>query len=450
MGQMKKRNVQMDMLHGSLVGKMILFSLPLALSSILQQLFNSADVAVVGRFAGSQALAAVGANVANVGIFVNLLVGCSTGPNVVIANLIGQGKKEEVCDVVHTIVAFSIVGGLGLMVLGLILSGPMLVWTGTPTDVLTTAKLYFRVYLLGIPAIMMYNFCSAILRSVGDTKRPLYCMLVSGVVNVVLNLVFVIVYHMGVLGVALATVLSNFLSAGFMIWILMHEDEMIRLELSKIKIHKQHLIRMLQVGMPAGLQSMVFSLSNIFVQSGINSFGALAIAGSSAALNFEYFTFNISSAFAQGAVTFSSQNYGAGYYDRCKKIFWIAMLEGMGFTAALSLIFTIWARPFVSLYTVDEAVILFALARMYRVMSLEALTETYEVAAASLRSMGYAMVPAILTVIGTVGFRLLWLCTVFQRFHTFETLMIVYPISWIFTACMVISAYFILRGKRGL
>ena len=249
---MKKRSVQMDMLHGSLVGKMILFSLPLALSSILQQLFNSADVAVVGRFAGSQALAAVGANVANVGIFVNLLVGCSTGPNVVIANLIGQGKKEEVSDVVHTIVAFSIVGGLGLMILGLILSGPMLVWTGTPTDVLITAKLYFRVYLLGLPAIMMYNFCSAILRSVGDTKRPLYCMLVSGVVNVVLNLVFVIVYHLGVLGVALATVLSNFLSVGFMLWILMHEDEMIRLELSKIKIHKQHLIRMLQVGMPAG------------------------------------------------------------------------------------------------------------------------------------------------------------------------------------------------------
>ena len=192
MGQMKKRSVQMDMLHGSLVGKMILFSLPLALSSILQQLFNSADVAVVGRFAGSQALAAVGANVANVGIFVNLLVGCSTGPNVVIANLIGQGKKEEVSDVVHTIVAFSIVGGLGLMVLGLILSGPMLVWTGTPADVLATAKLYFRVYLLGIPAIMMYNFCSAILRSVGDTKRPLYCMLVSGIVNVLLNLIFVI------------------------------------------------------------------------------------------------------------------------------------------------------------------------------------------------------------------------------------------------------------------
>ena len=450
MQKKKKNGIQMDMLHGSMVGKMILFSLPLALSSILQQLFNSADVAVVGRFAGSQALAAVGANVANVGIFVNLLVGCSTGPNVLIANLIGQKKDDEVSDVVHTVVAFSVVGGIGLAILGLLLSAPMLILTGTPEDVLDMALIYLRVYMLGLPAIMMYNFCSAILRSVGDTKRPLYCMLISGVVNVILNLVFVIACHLGVLGVAVSTVISNYLSAGLLIGILAREEGMIKLELSRIKIHGNYLKRMLQIGLPAGIQSTVFSLSNIFVQSGINSFGAPAIAGSSAALNFEYFTYDISAAFAQGAITFSSQNYGAMQYDRCKKIFWIAMLEGMGFTALLSLVFTIWARPFVSLYTIDERVIAFALLRMYCVMSLEALTETYEVAAASLRSIGYAMVPAVMTIIGTVGFRMLWICTIFKKIHTFEMLMLVYPVSWIFTAAMVVSAYFILRKKRGL
>ena len=416
------------MLHGSLADKLILFALPLALSSILQQLFNSADVAVVGRFAGSQALAAVGANVANVGIFVNLLVGMSVGPNVVIARLIGQGKEEEVSRAVRTVIAMALVIGVGLMMLGWCIAGPLLEMTNTPDQVLADAKLYFRIYIIGVPFITLFDFGAAILRSVGDTKRPMYVMLISGIVNVLLNLFFVIVCRMSVSGVALATLISNILSAVLVLYLLTKEEGSIRLQMGRLELDLGYVRKVLQVGIPSGFQGMIFSLSNIFIQSGINSFGASTVAASSVALNFEYFAYGVSSAFAQGAVTFTSQNFGAKQMERCRKIYWLALAEGMG----------------AGIYTTEQEVVEIAVIRMLHVMSLEALTVTYEVTAGTLRSIGYQLIPAVFTVLGTVGLRILWMYTVFRRIPTFEMLMNVYPVSWVFTGVTLMSAYFIL------
>ena len=432
------------MLQGSLADKLILFALPLALSSILQQLFNSADVAVVGRFAGSQALAAVGANVANVGIFVNLLVGMSVGPNVVIARLIGQGKEEEVSRAVRTVIAMALVIGVGLMMLGWCIAGPLLEMTNTPDQVLADAKLYFRIYIIGVPFITLFDFGAAILRSVGDTKRPMYVMLISGIVNVLLNLFFVIVCRMSVSGVALATLISNILSAVLVLYLLTKEEGSIRLQMGRLELDLGYVRKVLQVGIPSGFQGMIFSLSNIFIQSGINSFGASTVAASSVALNFEYFAYGVSSAFAQGAVTFVSQNFGAKQMERCRKIYWLALAEGMGCTALLSLVFTIKAHWFAGIYTTEQEVVDIAVIRMLHVMSLEALTVTYEVTAGTLRSIGYQLIPAVFTVLGTVGLRILWMYTVFRRIPTFEMLMNVYPVSWVFTGVTLMSAYFIL------
>ncbi|MBQ9610777.1 MAG: MATE family efflux transporter [Lachnospiraceae bacterium] len=445
---MKNNKRQIDMLHGPLASKLIFFALPLALSSILQQLFNSADVAVVGRYAGSDALAAVGANVANVGIFVNFLVGASIGSNVIIAMLIGQGYKDEVKKAVDAVIGLAAISGIVLMLIGHLITHPLLVATHTPDEVIKSAEIYFRIYISGLPFIILYNFGSAILRSIGDTKRPLYIMIVSGILNVILNLFFVIKCKMSVSGVALATLISNAFSAIIIIILLVKEESMIKLDFRTFKFDRHYAIKVIKVSVPAGLQSMVFSLSNIFIQSGINSFGANTIAASSVALNFEYFTYDISSAFAQAAVTFTSQNFGAMNIKRCRRIYFLTMLEGILFTAALSAVFSIWARPFAALYTKESAVIDIALIRMYHVMMLEALTVTYEVSAASIRSIGYQLTPAMLTVLGTVGLRILWLYTVFKKHHTFEMLMNVYPVSWIFTGIILISAYFILWKRK--
>ena len=440
--------IKMDMLNGSLSPNLIRFSLPIAASTILQQLFNSADVAVVGRFAGSEALAAVGANVANVGVFVNLIVGLAIGPNVVMSMLIGQGRLKEVNKVVHNIITFAIVLGLGLMALGMLLARPILVLTSTPDNILDAAWKYLMIYLAGIPFIMLYNFGSSILRSIGDSKRPLYALLVGGIVNVILNLFFVIVLHMQVTGVALATVLSNVLSAGIVLFIIMHESEVIRFSFSKIRLDSQILKRILIVGVPSGIQYMIFSVSNIFIQAGINSFGNDAIAGSVAALNFEYFTYAIAAAFAQATITFTSQNYGARKYDRCSKVFWLTLLYGALFTGILAGIFSLWRRTFIGIYTTDEAVIAYGIIRMTHVVTYEAITAFTDVPAAALRGIGYSVAPAVISVIGTVGFRLVWMVTIFKMFPTFEVLMDVYPISWVVIGTTTAVLYLILRRRK--
>lgn len=440
MGKIRKHK-EMDMLNGGIAGKLIMFAIPLACSSILQQLFNSADVAVVGRFAGDKALAAVGSCVALVGIFVNLNVGLSVGPNAVLANLIGQQQRKRINGMVHTILTFGVLAGIVLMFTGMAVARLVLEASGTPASVIDEALLYIRIYFISIPFMVIYNFGSAILRSYGDSRRPMYYLLASGTVNVILNLIFVICFSMGVEGVAIATLISNILSAALVLIHLNRREDEFQFRFHQMRIEKNNLKKILIIGAPAGIQGAIFSVSNVFIQSGINSFGENAIAGSSLALNFEYFTYDIAVAFAQAAVTFTGQNYGAGNLKRCKKIFWECMLFGIGFTQILCIIFLIWDDFFVGIYTTSTAVAAFGLSRLHHVCSLEGLTATYEVESAALRGMGKSLEPSIITVLGTVVFRVIWLLTVFKMVPTYEMLMNVYVASWIFTGGLLLLIY---------
>lgn len=438
---------EMDMLHGGLAGKLILFAIPLAFSSILQQLFNSADVAVVGRFAGSAALAAVGSCVALVGIFVNLIVGLSVGPNAALANLIGQGQRERISGMVHTILTFGIALGVVLMGLGFLTARTVLEASGTPESVINEALLYIRIYFIGVPFMTIYNFGAAILRSYGDTKRPMCYLIISGTVNVVLNLIFVIGFGLGVEGVAISTSVSNMLSTAMVLTHLYRKEDEFQFRFHKMCVLWKDLKRILMIGIPAGIQGAIFSVSNVFIQSGINTFGEDAIAGSSLALNFEYFTYDIGSAFAQAAVTFTSQNFGAGNLKRCKKIFWLCLIFGVGFTEILSIIFMIWDDFFVSIYTISDAVAVYGLIRMHHVCSMEGLTATYEVESAALRGMGKSLEPSIITILGTVVFRMIWMATVFKWIPTYEMLMNVYISSWVFTGGIIFIIYMLHMRK---
>ena len=438
---------QMDMLNGSIFDKILLFALPLAISSILQQLFNSVDVAVVGRFASSEALAAVGSNSSVISLLINLFVGISVGANVVIANYIGQGKTEKIQDAVHTVMIISLISGVFLLVLGLMIARPILEIMGTPENVIDLAVLYLHIYFLGMPFLMIYNFGAAVLRSKGDTKRPLYCLIISGVINACLNLLFVIVFKLSVAGVAIATVIADGVSAVLIIYFLMNEEETIRLRLNKLKIKKSELIKVIKIGVPAGLQGVVFSVSNVCIQTAINSFGSDAVAGSATGLNFENFTYFTISAFVQAAVTFTSQNYGARNFKRCKKIFVYSMISSVVICGLMSAIFVVGRDFFAEIYTTDKAVLEYASIRMVHVLLFECLASSYEIGGAALRGLGYSMTPAVLTVLGSCVFRLIWIYTVFNKFRSFEMLMNVYPVSWIITGIAVLIAYAIVRKK---
>ncbi len=444
----QRKTKQVDMLHGSLLDKIFFFALPLALSSILQQLFNSADLAVVGRFASYEAMAAVGSNAAVINLIISLFTGLSVGANVVIATLIGRNEKEKINDAVHTIVSVALLSGLVLIGIGILASKEILILMDAPANVLQQAIIYLRIYFTAMPFIMMYNFGSSILRSKGDSQRPLYCLIASGILNVLLNLLFVIVFQLGVVGVALATVISNALSAGMIVHFLRHEEETFRLSLKKLKIHKSYLLQMMKIGLPAGIQGMVFSLSNVVIQSGINSFGAEAIAGSTAAQNFEFMAYFVVNAFSQAAVTFTSQNYGARDYERCKRVFLIAMLCGECITFAFSMTFWFGRQFFLSFFTTDPKVLTFAMTRMFWISNFEIGTGTYEISGGCLRGMGKSMTPTILTLIGSCLFRLLYVTFIFSRFNSFETLLYAYPLSWVITGSAVLIAYF--KTRRAL
>lgn len=435
------KSKEMDMLNGGLAGKLILFAVPLAFSSILQQLFNSADVAVVGRFAGSTALAAVGSCAALVGIYVNLITGLSVGPNAVLANLIGQNKREQISSMVHSILSFSLVLGILLMLVGMVTAKPILELSGTPDSVIDQSLLYFRIYCLSVPFMLIYNFGGAILRSYGDSKRPMYYLLISGVLNVILNLVFVIGAHLGVAGVALATWMANILSASLVVIHLHRRNDEFGFSFRKMHIDPEEIKRIMSIGVPSGIQGAIFSVSNVFIQSGINSYGENAIAGSSLAINFEYFSYALAVAFAQAAVTFTSQNFGAGNIKRCKKIFRECMVFGLVFSELLSMIFMIWDDFFVGIYTTSAAVAAFGITRLHQVCALEGLTATYEVESAALRGMGKSIEPSVVTILGTVVFRLIWLVTIYRIWPSFEMLMWVYVVSWIFTGGILFVIY---------
>ena len=442
---MKTKNI--DMLHGPLAGKLVIFALPLALSSILQQLFNSADLAVVGHFDSDKAMAAVGSNASLVNLLVSLFLGLSIGANVVVARIIGQGKREKISEAVHTIISIAILSGLTILLLGEFIAPVLLSMMNVPDDVYKLAILYLRIFFFAMPFIEIYDFGSAILRSKGDSTRPLYALIASGILNVLLNLLLVIVFKLGVAGVAIATVISNILSSGMIIYFLTHEEESFRLDLRKLTIKKEYLLGVIKIGAPAGLQSMVFSLSNVVIQSAINGFKADGIAGNTAAQNFEFMAYFVINAFAQTATTFTSQNYAAGDKDRCKKIYKLCTLIGLLSCFAVSAVFLLGRNVFIQIFSTDENVIHYAMIRFWIVCLLELLTGTYEISGGCLRGMGHSLMPAVITVLGTCVFRLIWVYTVFRFSKSFVTLMLVYPASWVITGTAVITAYFITRKK---
>ena len=433
MNQLRKKTNELDMLHGPLAGKLIHFALPLAASSILQQLFNAADIAVVGRFASSQAMAAVGSNASVISLLISLFVGLSVGANVLIANLIGADMRERISNAVHTVIALALVSGLFLLAVGVLLAPVILRLMGAPENVLNLAVLYLRIYFLGMPAIMVYNFGSAILRSKGDSGRPFYSMALSGIVNILLNLLFVVVFRLHVIGVALATVLSNFLSAGMILSFLLHEPDEFRLRPGRLGVDRSFLLRIFRIGLPAGLQGMVFSISNVVIQSSINSFGADCIAGMAASQYFDFTSYSLLNAFAQATVTFVSQNYGAGNEERCRHVLRLSMLIAIGSDLILIALMLLARVPLLHLFTADEAVISYAMTRLAYVFSTHFLVGTYEISGGVMRGLNRSMIPALISVFGTCVFRLLYVFLFFPAHRSFLNLILVYPISWIIT-----------------
>ena len=443
--QMSVKRNEVDMIHGPLAKKILMFALPLAASSMLQQLFNAADLAVVGRFTNAQAMAAVGSNSSVIGLLVSLFTGLSVGANVAVANLLGSGKREKIPDAVHTVITVALVSGILLLTAGILIARPILTLMGAPADVIGLAVIYLRIYFTGMPAVMMYNFGSAILRSHGDSRRPFVSLTLAGIVNVILNLFFVVVLHMHVIGVALATVLSNCLSGGLVLYYLMKEPDEFRVDLKKLRIRKEYLERIMKIGLPAGLQGMVFSLSNVVIQSAVNSFGANAIAGNTAAQNFDFVSYCLLNAFAQTTVTFVSQNFGARQYERCHKVWKIAMGMGIGLDILLIGLIMMFKGTLIQIFTTDPEVISYAMVRMNYALSVHFLCGTYEITAGALRGMNRSMVPAVISVLGTCAVRLLYVWFVFPQFGTIESLILVYPVTWIITCILMNGAYFIAR-----
>ena len=435
------------MTEGSLGKNILLFSIPLMISNLLQVLFNMADIAVVGQFAGSAALGSVGSTATLVTMFTDFLIGLSGGINVLTALYLGAGNKKATTETVHTSLLLSIIIGILLMLLGIGSSREILQILQTKPELLDGAVLYIRIYFLGIPALAVYNFGNAVFSAGGETKRPLYYLSFAGIVNVLLNLFFVIVCKMSVAGVALATMIANAISAGLVVYFLINEEGVIRLNIRRLTMKKEHLLEILRVGVPAGIQGMVFSLSNICIQTGINSFGSAAVAGSASAVNFEFFTYFVTNSFVQATVTFTSQNFGAKQFDRCKKIFRYCLMSAMVGTGLMALVFLTGKNVFIKIYTVEPEVIKFALIRMTYVLTMIFLPPTYEIAGAALRGIGYSMLPAAITIVGCCGFRVVWIYTVFRIFGTFESLMAVYPATWVLTGTMMQMSYYVIRKK---
>lgn len=449
------KKYEIDMCNGPLLGKIMVFYIPLMLSGILQLLFNAADIVVVGRFAGNEALAAVGSTSSLTNLIVNLFIGLSVGANVLVARFYGAGQDGELKEMVQTAIATALAGGVILVFLGFFISGPALGWMGTPEDVIEHSVLYMRIYFTGMPFMMVYNFGSAVLRAVGDTKRPLYYLLIAGVVNVVLNLIFVIVFSMGVAGVAAATVASQAISAALVVRCLIQTDSAYRLVLQGMKIAPDKLIKMVQIGVPAGMQGALFSISNVLIQSSVNSFGSVAMAGNTAASNIEGFVYTAMNAFHQAAISFSGQNYGARKYRRIFKVLVICEVMVVGVGALMGNVAYFFGGTLLKLYTIDPAVIEYGILRMRIICVPYFLCGVMDVAVGALRGMGYAIMPMLVSLTGACLFRVVWIYTIFQSNRTLECLYFSYPISWTLTflvhfVCFAVVYRRLLRRDPGI
>lgn len=448
-GGTKAGKYEIDMCSGPILGKMMLFAMPLMCSSILQLLFNAADVIVVGRFAGDNSLAAVGSTTALINLLTNFFIGISIGANVLVAHFYGADQKKDLKETVHTAMMLSVFSGIFLTLIGCIGAKQILIWMQTPEEVTGLAALYLRIYFLGMTATMIYNFGSAILRAIGDTRRPLYYLAAAGIVNVILNLVFVIRFHMDVAGVGAATAISQCISAALIVRCMMKEAGAIRLELKELKIHKDKLIRMVKIGLPASFQGMLFSVSNVIIQSSVNGFGAVVVAGNSAAANIEGFVYAAMNAFYQAALSFTSQNMGAMKYERINRILYSA--EVCAITAGLVLgnLAAFFGRDLLSLYSTNAEVIEAGMVRLGVICSLYAICGMMDTVVGSLRGMGYSIVPMFVSLVGACGLRLFWVFTFFrmEEYHTVMSLYLTYPVSWTLTFLAHAVCFALIRRK---
>lgn len=430
---MSGKKYEIDMCNGPLLSKILIYAIPLIASGILQLLFNAADMVVAGRYAGSEALGAVGATSSLINLLINVFIGMSVGTNVLAAHFYGADRKEELGQTVHTSIALSLISGVILGIVGFSLAKPLLSLMGTPDDILPHAVIYMQIYFIGVPGMLLYNFGSAILRAVGDTKRPLYYLLFAGVINVLLNLFFVIVLGIGVAGVALATILSQFISAALVIRCLIKEEGAYHLDVHSIRLYPDKVVRILRVGLPAGFQGAVFSISNVLIQSSVNSFGSIAVAGNTAAQNLEGFVYNAMNSFHQTALSFTSQNMGAKKMDRVKKIMWICvgcvtvLGMGMGFAGLY------FANELLSIYSTDASVVAYGYQRLFIILSTYFMCGVMDVMVGSIRGMGYSIMPMVVSLLGACGLRVVWIFTVFAFYRSPQVLYISYPVTWTVT-----------------
>ncbi|MDO5796250.1 MAG: MATE family efflux transporter [Eubacteriales bacterium] len=442
---------KLDMLNGSLWNKIPQFALPVAATAILEQLFNASDIAVVGNFSGAAstiAVAAVGANSFVISLVVNFFIGIALGANVVIANAIGREDEDDVHRAVHTAVVVSVLGGVLVTIFGELAAGTVLRSLNAPEEVLPYALLYLRIYLLGMPVILLYNFEAAIFRSIGDTRVPLQTLAFSGILNVLLNLFFVIVLHMTVNGVATATVISNAISSVLLFVRLRRSDKAIHLDWKELRIDRKSLQKILQIGFPAGIQSAVFSISNIVIQSAINSLGTVVMAASSAAFNIEVVAYDVLNSFSQACTTFVGQNYGAGKLDRCRKTLVLCLVED-ALASGIAILLVLGSGHFLlSLFNRDPEVIALGYTRLMTVFTAYFFSMLYEVMSGYLRGFGISLVPALLTMLGVCGVRILWIATAFPRNRTFQTILLAYPLSLAATAVLILLALLIYHPSR--
>lgn len=444
---------KIDMLHGSIWNKLPMYALPVAATGILEQLFNASDIAIVGNFTGdikTVAVAAVGANSPIIGLILNLFIGIALGANVVIANAVGKNDEKTIHKAVHTSILMALIGGVLVALVGQLFIGNLLWLINVPDEVYPYALLYIRIYLLGMPAILLYNFEAAIFRSVGDTRMPLAALAVSGVLNVLLNLFFVIVLKMTVNGVAIATVLSNVISSAFLFIKLMHSDKVVHVNVSDLKVDGETLGRIMKIGLPAGIQSAVFAVANIIIQSAINSLGTVVMAASSAAFNIEIFAYDVMNSFSQACTTFVGQNYGAGNLKRCKKTLLLCILEDAIASATTILIVLLSGKFLLSLFNNDPQVVETGYIRLVIIFAAYTFSMLYENMSGYLRGFGISLVPAILTVIGVCAMRIFWIYVVFPSHRTFTTIMLAYPLSLSITALLIFIALMIYRPSKRL
>ena len=439
---------EMDMTTGALLHKVLMFSLPLVLTSILQLLYNAADVIVVGRFAGPQSLAAVSSTGALINLLVNIFMGLSVGSSVVIARAYGAGDVREVQQSVHTSITVAGIAGVGVGILGFFASRPMLQLMNSPENVIDLAALYMRIFFLGMPFNMLYNFGAAILRAVGDTRRPLYFLTASGLVNVLLNLLLVIVFRLDVAGVAIATVVSQLISAVLVLGCLLRSEGSIRLDPRSLRIHREPLIHIVRVGLPAGLQGSLFSISNVLIQSSVNSFGSIAMAGNGAAANLEGFVYVAMNAIHQAALTFASQNLGARKLDRVRRNMWVCLATVTVIGLSMGLVMLLLGRPLLFLYNDDPEVIRYGLLRMAFILPTYFTCGCMDVIVGQLRGIGYSIMPMIVSLTGACLFRVVWIYTAFAASPTLNTLYISYPISWVLTFAVHLACYLYVSGHR--